>query len=67
MEGMVMEGRKLMKSKQIFKAFSDKINHLICPENPSFHGQNDVQGTEFFQSLKAILTNLTFWEYKKHQ
>ena len=35
--GMKMEGRKLMKSKQIFKAFSEKNAYLICPDNPIFH------------------------------
>ena len=55
-----MEGRKLMWAKQIFKSFSDKISYLICPENPSFHEHNDVQGTKFFESLKENLTNLTF-------
>ena len=60
--GMEMEGRKLMQSKQIFKAFSDKIYYLIYPQNPNLHGNNDVQETKVFQSLKENLTNPTFLE-----
>ena len=52
MADMDMEGRKLMRSKQIFKAFSDKNSYLICSENPTSREHNDVQGTKFFQSLK---------------
>ena len=37
MADMDMKGRKLMRSKQIFKEFSDKIAFLICPYNPNFH------------------------------
>ena len=29
------KGRELMQSNQIFKAFSDKIAYLICPEHPT--------------------------------
>ena len=31
MADMDMEGGKLMQTKQIFKAFPDKISYLICP------------------------------------
>ena len=31
MADMEMEGRELIRFKQIFKAFSDKISYLICP------------------------------------
>ena len=47
-----MEGRQLMQAKQIFKAFSDKITYLICPDNPIFHEDNDVQGTKVHHSSK---------------
>ena len=36
-------GRKLMRAKQIFKSFSDKIAYLICPEHPIFNQQDDEQ------------------------
>ena len=49
-----------MKSKQIFKAFPDKIAYLLCTYNPTFHESIDVQGTKFYQSLKENLTNLNF-------
>ena len=32
-----MEGIKLMRSKHIFKGFSEKLSYLICPDNPTFH------------------------------
>ena len=47
-----MEGRKLMRSKQIFKEFSEKNAYLICPDNLTFSERNDVQGTKVYQSLK---------------
>ena len=46
-----MEGKKLMQSKQIFKTFPDKIDYLICPDNPTFNEYNDVQVNFFYQSL----------------
>ena len=46
---MEMEREKLIRAKQIFKKISDKIAYLICSENPTFHEQNDVQGTKVFQ------------------
>ena len=60
MADIIMEGRQLMKSKHIFKAFSDKIAYLICPDRPTFHKDNGVQGTKVYQSLKENLSNLTF-------
>ena len=59
-----MEGRKLMRDKQIFKAFSDKIACLICPDNPTFHENNDVKGIKVYQSLKENLIILAFWGRK---
>ena len=44
-----MEGGKLMRDKQIFKAFSDKITYLIYQDNPTFHEHNDVQRTKVYQ------------------
>ena len=55
-----MKGRQLMLVKHIFKAFSDKITYLICPDRPTFHKDNCVQGTKVYQSLKENLSNLTF-------
>ena len=52
MEDSEMEGRKLMQANQIFKEFLNKISHLICPDNPTFHKHDDVQGTNIYQSLK---------------
>ena len=52
MAGRSMLGRKLMISKQIFKAFSENSVYLIYPDNPTFHERNDVQGTKVYQSLK---------------
>ena len=49
MAGIETEGRKNVQSKKIFKAFSDKIAHLICPENPTFHQHDDVQGEKIYQ------------------
>ena len=60
MADMETEGRKLVQDKQIFKVFPDKISYLICPEHPTFHHQDDVQGTKVYQSLKENLTNLAF-------
>ena len=59
-----MEGRKLMIDKQIFKSISEKIDYLICLDNPTFHKRNDVQGTKIYQSLKENLSNLTLWGSK---
>ena len=52
MEDREMDGRKLMRDKQIFKSFSEKIAYLICPYNPNFYERNYVQGTKVYQSLK---------------
>ena len=51
MADMKTEERKLIQTKQIFKAFSDKIACLICSEHPTFHQQNDAQGMNVYQSL----------------
>ena len=59
-EDSKMEGRQLMRAKQIFKAFSDKIACLICPNKLTFHKDNDVKVTKVYQPLKENLTNLTF-------
>ena len=59
-----MEGRKMMWAKQIFKVFSYKTTYLICPDKSTFHKHNDVQVTKVYQSLKEILTNITFWVRK---
>ena len=55
-----MEGRNIMRAKQILKLFSEKIAYLICLDNPTFHKHNDIQGTKVYHSLKEILTNITF-------
>ena len=34
---MEIEGRKLLRDKQIFKSFSEEITYLLCPEYPTFH------------------------------
>ena len=60
-----METRKLMQANQIFKAFSDKMSYIICPDNPTFHEQNYVHRTKTFQSLNENLTNITFWGRKE--
>ena len=57
---MKMEGGKLMQFKRILKSFPKPIDYLICPENPTFHEQNNVQGKKSFQSLKENSTNLNF-------
>ena len=49
-----------MQSKQIWRVFSDKIDYLIWPDNPTFPENNDVKGIKFFQSLKENLTNIIF-------
>ena len=49
-----MEGRQLMRAKQISKAFSDKIAYLIYPDNPTFLENNDVQGTKVYWSSNKI-------------
>ena len=51
---METEGGKIVRAKQIFKAFSDKTVYLIFPEHPTFHRQDDVQGTNLYQSLKKV-------------
>ena len=43
-----MEGRQIMRANQIFKVFSDQIAYLICPDNPTFHEDNDVQGRKVY-------------------
>ena len=60
-----MEGRILIRDYQIFKAFSEKNDYLICPDNPTFHRHNDVQVTKVYQLLKGDLTNITFWGRKE--
>ena len=60
-----MEGRQLMRAKQIFKALSDKIAYLICPDNPTFHEHNNVKGTKVNKSLKENLTNPSFLIWNK--
>ena len=60
MEDIKIEGRQLMRSKHICKAFSDKIAYLIYPDDPTFHKDGDVQVTKVYQSLKEDLTNITF-------
>ena len=42
-----------------------KQTYLICPNNPTFYRNNDVQVTQVYQSLKENLTNLTFLGKKK--
>ena len=54
-----MEGRKPMRAKNIFKAFSEKIAYLICPDKPKFHEHNYVQGTKVYHQFKENLTNNT--------
>ena len=49
MADIKIEGRQLMRTKQIFKAFSEIIAYLIFPDNPTFHEHNDVQGTKVYQ------------------
>ena len=44
-----MEGRKIMRTKHIFKSFSENIAYLICPYNPNVHQHNDVQITNIYQ------------------
>ena len=60
-----MERRNFMRSKHIFKSFSDKITYLIYPDKLTFHKHNDLQGTRVYQSPKEILTNFTFWGRKE--
>ena len=42
MADMETEERKIMRSKQIFKAISEKITYLIRTENPTVHKENGV-------------------------
>ena len=60
-----IEGLTLMRVKNIFKSFLDKIAYLICPDKPTFHEYNDVQGTKVYNSLKENLKNLAFWVRKE--
>ena len=52
MANMETDGRKLLQYKQIFKAFSEQITYLICPEHPTLNQRYYVWGTKVYQSLK---------------
>ena len=53
MENSETEGRNLMRVKQIFRVISDKIDFLVCPENPNFHLQDvNMQETKVSNTVK---------------
>ena len=49
-----MERRKIMISKQIFEAFSEKNAYLICPYNQFFYEHNDLKVTKVYSHPKKI-------------
>ena len=62
MDVLDLEGRSIIRSRQIFRAISDEIALIVFPENPTFHLQNvNIQEAWVFNTIQDNFLDLMFF------